>query len=287
MSELRVFDIDKLIGDTEHLVSFPRVVMSLLQTLNDEYADMNDIAALIKQDPALTSELIKVCNSPMYYSAGQPVYSVGEAIKLIGTEQVTSLCLALCACDATSGLGNEVIELKDYWHHCLLTACISSVLAEDKSTISRGAAFTGGLLHDIGQLPLFFHYPEESMQVLNSCQIHADQRIVDAEKQIFGFTHEEIGRRLAEKWNFPPQLGLCLSKHHSGDLNTDTDELAMVIHVANIFSESLETQEDPGLYLELINPTALTFVIPDLDMVPEVFEKASSYFDDVQSSILV
>jgi len=287
MSDSHVFDIDQLIDDTEHLVSFPRVVMSLLQTLNDEYADMHDIAALIKQDPALTSELIKLCNSPMYYSAGQPVYSVEEAIKIIGTEQVSSLCLALCACDATSALGNDVIELKDYWYHCLLTACISSVLAEGISTISRGAAFTGGLLHDIGQLPLFYQYPKQSMEVLNVCQIHVEPRIIDAEKQIFGFTHEEVGRRLALKWNFPPQLGLCLSKHHSGDLNIETDQLAMLIHVANILSESLETQEDPAMYLDLINPSALEFVLSDLDTLPELFEKASSYFDDVQSSILV
>ncbi len=283
----RVFDIDELIGDTEHLVSFPRVVMSLLQTLNDDYTDMNDIAALIKQDPALTTELIKLCNSPIYYSANQPVFSVEEAIKMIGTEQVTSLCLALCACGATSGLGNKVIEMKDFWQHCLLTACISSVLAENIPAISGGAAFTGGMLHDIGQLPLFYQYPDESIQVLNSCQLHIDQRIVNAEKQIFGFTHEEVGKRLAEKWNFPPQLGLCLSSHHSGIIKTDADKLAMVVHVANILSECLETQEDPELYLELINPTALSLVITDLDSLPDVFEKASSYFDDVQSSILV
>jgi len=261
--------------------------MSLLHTLNDDCADINEIATQIKQDPALTTELIKVCNSPLYYSAGQPVYSVEEAIKLIGTEQVTTLCMALCACDATGGLSNEVIELEDYWHHCLLTACISSVLAEKIPAITRGAAFTGGLLHDIGQLPLFYQYPQESMQVLKSSQLQPHRNIVEAEKQIFGFTHEEVGERLAEKWHFPQPLGLCLSKHHNGDLNTETGELAMVVHVANILSESLETQEDPALYLDAINPSALTSVIPDIKMLPELFKQASSYFDDVQSSILV
>ena len=287
MSDRRVFDITQLIGNTEHLVSFPLVVMSLLHTLNDKYADRNDIASLIKQDPALTTELIRLCNTPMYYTGDKPVYSVEEAVKLIGTEQVTTLCLALCACDATSSLKNEVIDLDDYWRHCLLTACLSSVLAEEKPAIASGAAFTGGLLHDIGQLPLFYQYPEESIHILNSCQLHPERKIVEAEKEIFGFTHEEVGSRLAEKWNFPEPLGLCLSQHHSCDLTTETDELAMIVRVANILSESLETQEDPALYLDAITPIALSLVIPDTEMLPDVFDKASSYFDDVQSSIFV
>ena len=287
MSDRRVFDITQLIGNTEHLVSFPLVVMSLLHTLNDKYADRNDIASLIKQDPALTTELIRLCNTPMYYTGDKPVYSVEEAVKLIGTEQVTTLCLALCACDATSSLKNEVIDLDDYWRHCLLTACLSSVLAEEKPAIASGAAFTGGLLHDIGQLPLFYQYPEESIHILNSCQLHPERKIVEAEKEIFGFTHEEVGSRLAEKWNFPEPLGACLSKHHSCDLTTETDELAMIVRVANILSESLETQEDPALYLDAITPIALSLVIPDTEMLPDIFDKASSYFDDVQSSIFV
>lgn len=287
MSDSHVFDIDQLVKDTDHLVSFPSVVTSLMQTVDDRFANFNDIAALIRQDPALTSELIKVCNSAVYYVSGDPVCSVEEAVKLVGTEQVTSLCLALCACNATSGLSNEVIELKHYWHHCLLTACLSSVLAGELPCTSRGAAFTGGLLHDIGQLPLFYHYPSESMEVLEKCQLYPDLRVVEAERAIFGFTHEEVGMRLADKWNFPPQLGLCLSKHHSGNLNADTDQLAMIVHVANILSECLETEDDPLLYFELINPTALAFALPDKEALPQIFEQALGYFDDVHSSILV
>jgi len=262
--------------------------MSLLQTLNDEFANINDIAALIRQDPALTTELIRLCNSPMYYSTGQPICSVDEAVKRIGTEQVTALCLALCACSATSNLRNDVIDLHDYWRHCLLAACVSSVLAESIATISNSAAFTGGLLHDIGQLPLFYEFPNESMKVLNLSQLHPDKKIVEAERHIFGFTHEEIGRRLAEKWSFPTQLGRCLSRHHHcGEFNSDEDQLAKVVLVGNILSESLETQEDPVSNIDAINPAVLKHVLPDVAVLPEIFQKATTYYDDVQSSILV
>lgn len=287
MSDLRVYDIEQLIEDTVNLVSFPQVVISLLQTLSDEFADRRDIASLIKQDPALTAALIRLCNSPVYYSGTQPVLSIDEAIKRIGTEQTTSLCLALCACDATGNLRNEVIELKHYWHHCLLTACICSVLAEDKPSISSGAAFTGGLLHDIGQLPLFYQYPAESHRVLEYCQFNTDRLIAQAEKQIFGFTHEDVGQLLARKWNFPEQLALCISKHHQTNLDTEHTDLVMVVQVANILSESLETQEDITFYLDDITPFVRAHVIPDIEMLPEVLEKASRYFDDVHSSILM
>lgn len=287
MSNHSQFDIEQLVEDTGQLVSLPLVVTTLLQKIDDDQASIRDIALLIKQDPAITSELIRICNSPMYYSSGIPVYSVEEAVKLIGTEQVTSLCLALCACSATDKLANDVIELRDYWHHCLLTACISSVLAEKKPTVSRGAAFTGGLLHDIGQLPLFHRYPNESNQILEYCQLHIDKTIVDAEMDIFGFTHEEVGARLAEKWGFPPQLGMCLSRHHGGDLQPGPDDLAILVYVSNILSEALETQEDPQIYLDTMEPKALAFALPDTETIPEVFARASSYFEDVQSSILV
>ena len=286
MSDLRVFDIAQLIEDTVNLVSFPNVVISLLQTLSDEFADRRDITSLIKQDPALTTALIRLCNSPVYYTGTQPVLSVDEAIKRIGTEQITSLCLAVCACNATANLHNDVIDLKHYWHHCLLTACLCSVLAEDNPSISSGAAFTGGLLHDIGQLPLFHKYPAESIQILQHCRLHTNCKIVQQEKHIFGFTHEDVGARLARKWNFPEQLALCLSTHHHCDPNNDYNDMVMIVYVANILSESLETQEDITPYLDEITPTARALVIPDIDLLPEVFEKASRYFDDVQSSIL-
>jgi len=281
------FDIERLVETTRQLVSFPLVVTTLLQKINDDHTSIRDIAVVIKQDPAITSELIRICNSPMYYTSGPPVCSVEEAIKRIGTEQVTSLCLALCACSATDKLANEVIELRDYWHHCLLTACLGSALAEQTPTVSRGAAFTGGLLHDVGQLPLFHQHPVESGKILEYCQLHDDNQIVNAELEIFGFTHEEVGARLAEKWGFPPQLGLCLSSHHTGKLVPGKDDLAILVHVSNILSEALETEEDPEPYLEAIDPQALAFAAPDRKALTEIFAKASSYFDDVQSSILV
>ena len=61
----------------------------------------------------------------------------------------------------------------------------------------------------------------------------------------------------------------------------------MVVQVANILSESLETQEDITFYLDDITPFVRAHIIPDIEMLPEVLEKASRYFDDVHSSILM
>ena len=78
-----------------------------------------------------------------------------------------------------------------------------------------------------------------------------------------------------------------MSSHHSGKLEPGKDDLAVLVHVSNILSEALETEEDPIPYLDTINPQALAFVVPDIGALTEIFARASSYFEDVQSSILV
>lgn len=290
------FDIDQLIKDTVKRMSFPDVVVSLMQTLKEDCTDVNNIEQLIEQKPALAATLIHFCNSAIgikeKHSANptrhiEPARSVRDAIELLGTEQITTLSVALCANEATRALNNEVIELDDYWHHCLLTACLSSTIASDHKTISITTAFIGGLLHDIGQLPLFYRYPTECNRVLALTQLHPDKTIVDAETQIFGFSHEEVGGKLAQSWNLPPRLTSCLSTHHSGVWATDIDLLSMVVHIANILSTPLETRENPTGYLEKIHPTALAVVISDIKRLPDLLSAASRCFDDMQSSILV
>jgi hypothetical protein len=44
-----------------------------------------------------------------------------------------------------------------------------------------------------------------------------------------GYTHEEMGAALAQKWRFPPELVTAIERHHDTRLTVDEDGLCGII----------------------------------------------------------
>ena len=62
----------------------------------------------------------------------------------------------------------------------------------------------------------------------------------DAEIDVLGYSHAEIGARVAENWNFPEELVESIRYHHKpteyqGD-NKEIKKLVYVIHLADIMT---------------------------------------------------
>ena len=114
--------------------------------------------------------------------------------------------------------------------------------------------FTAGLLHDIGQLALYHHFPEESRQALeHSVDVNHGMSPHLSETEILGFNHSHVGYELAKVWNFPESLAECIAYHHGPFEQFDELRLVHLIHVANcltVLAEIDETEIDAGPTLD-------------------------------------
>jgi len=116
--------------------------------------------------------------------------------------------------------------------------------------INPDLAFTGGLLHDIGQLVLVAHFPQQYAQVLAYRRQH-DCFLIQAERDVLGMDHAEVGGMLADAWHFPAMLRDAVAEHHA-PASAPGNSLANLIHIADITAHALGfTRSDEELVAPL------------------------------------
>lgn len=229
--------VESLVNDIGELVSLPEVVLKINELVNSTESSATGIAQVISQDPGIATRILKVANSSMYGGQRQ-IDSISRAVTLLGTKQIRDLVLSTTAAKVFAGIPNDVISVEDFWHHSLYCALLARELAKLSRLGSADTMFTAGLLHDIGHLVMFNRIPEESAaSILLTIQGDSSMEPYQAERQILGFDHAEIGAALARHWGLPDILVSCIGYHH--DLTAAPEEhIAAVahIHIANVIA---------------------------------------------------
>jgi HD-like signal output (HDOD) protein len=90
--------------------------------------------------------------------------------------------------------------------------------------------------------------------------------LIEAETEILGFDHSEIGSDVCKKWGLPPELTSAIRYHHDPSRSSNS-ELAYLIYIADKISFVLETETDNEK--------------PPLDIEPEILEMTGISEDDL------
>src|SRR5512137_1935962 len=91
-------DFESKIKQTiEYLPPIPIVMTELIQALNDDI-DLNDLGRIISKDPSMSMNVLKVANSA-FYGLRNKVATIEHAVRMLGTREITSLCIACSACN--------------------------------------------------------------------------------------------------------------------------------------------------------------------------------------------
>lgn len=247
--------LDEVLDDIHHLPSLPELVMELIHTLDNEAAGINQLAAGIAKDQSLAARALRVANSP-FYGIQHKVASIHEAIVILGFRAVGSLVMAASVTDFFSLPSHIAFNRVHFWHHGIGVALCARALAQDAG-LDAEAAFTAGLLHDIGVLALLTARPAHYEQVLEYRSEH-DCELIGAEQSVLGFDHARVGAALAQRWRFPTKIARAVALHHcpgrAADdpvshlpaLPPDEQKLIDVVHVANILAHALDLAGDPN-----------------------------------------
>jgi len=225
----------------KQLPSLPNVVAELLSSFSAEDVDVDLIARQIARDQALTARVLRVANSS-FYGLQHRVGTIQEAVTVLGFRAVRSMVLAVGMSGAFRHDKCPEFDAKIYLRHGVGTALAARVLAT-QIDVNPDLAFTAGLLHDIGQLVLVAHFPEPYAQVLTYRRQH-DCFLIQAERDVLGIDHTEVGAMLADAWHFPAILREAVADHHA-PASAAGNSLANLIHVADLTAHALGfTQSD-------------------------------------------
>jgi putative nucleotidyltransferase with HDIG domain len=235
--------------------SLPTTVSKVIEVCNQPQTSPNDLNRLISLDPVLTGKVLKLINSA-YFTLREPVTSVTRAIIMLGLNTVKNLALSTSIVGIFQGGNNNwCFSMNDFWVHSLATGVTARMLAarQGLSPDSREEYFVGGLLHDIGKVPLMQCFPEEYRHILKESQDHR-QPLYSAEQETLGFDHCHVGQIIANKWRLSDNLSSALASHHQGELHFLAG-FNDVIAAANICAKSFSLGSAGDVFRE--DPTPL------------------------------
>src|ERR1700689_1130630 len=96
--------------------------------------------------------------------------------------------------------------------HSPQTALVAEELAP-RMHEGRDAAYTAGLLHNLGALGLMSAYPDEYSRMLEVSNDFGFD-LLKTERYLFEIDHCAAGAYLAQAWDFPYELAAAIATHH-------------------------------------------------------------------------
>jgi len=227
-------DLKAIVEQIDQLEPVPPIATQILALTEDPDSSLAEISDLILNDPALTANLLKICNSA-FFSLPRQVESVRDAISLMGLDQIVEIVLfnGLSASFKKEMVGYGLGE-RELWRHAVSSAHVAGILADRLgASQNKHLIYTAALVKDIGKLILgrFVAFSYEQINILVQSQ---GQSFNDAEREVIGMNHEELGALVGKKWNFSDKMIYIIRHHHLSDESARQDFETALVYLADI-----------------------------------------------------
>ncbi len=229
--------LEQLVQQLNSLPMIPSVIVKVNEQASNPQTSAIDLARTIMGDQALTARLLRVVNSP-FYGFPRNISTVTEAVTILGFNPVRNLLLSSSVVDLLTADETPEFSPTAHWEHSVGTAVSASRIARYVRHEDQEEVFVSALLHDVGKLVLFHCAPKEYSAVRKMAQTE-DIPVRTAEQRILGYTHEQVGRLLAERWKLPVRLSETVGYHHRPDLAQISKREAVIVHAADVFAHAM------------------------------------------------
>lgn len=269
---MKVQDVKDIIQSIDALPPLPETANKLIDIINDPGSSVDQIIETIKYDQAVTSELLRYCNSA-YVGLCVEVNSLSEAVMELGVVKVMQLVISLQATsllsrsdDSNKAYGPDAIEL---WKSSVSTALTASSLSEKIADCNTNTAFTAGLLHEVGKIIMISNLGfafDEVYRVMDEKNIGW----VAAELEVFGFSHIQTGARVAKTWQLPEEIANCITYHRDPFEMDKPSAMVDIIYLAHLIAKEPEKNYGDRA--------------PDFDVSQDILERNNLRQDDLHAA---
>ncbi|OGQ94012.1 MAG: hypothetical protein A2521_05945 [Deltaproteobacteria bacterium RIFOXYD12_FULL_57_12] len=205
--------LSDLIERVHDLPSLPLVANQInIETRSDKLT-AKALAEIVSRDPSLAVKVLKLANSA-YYGLVREVTTIDKAITLLGFNTIRTLALTLSVFDIFVKRKNLEVDMEGLWHHSLGCAAATKTVVGITNPLLKEEAFLCGLLHDIGIIAMLSAFPDKMAAAITMVK-ESHIPLAEAEEITFGFTHQEAGAFLTERWNFPEKYFTAIRLHHN------------------------------------------------------------------------
>lgn len=207
--------LTQVVASISSLPSVPAVYQEVVKALQNENSTIEVIGRIISKDPAMTAKILQLSNSSVF-GFRNPIASAAQAATLMGTETIKSLVLSVGVFQEFDESGTLGFSIDALMTHSVKVAGVARkiAIAEKLDRESGDAAFTAGVLHDIGKLALLAADPVkfgDSVRYATAKGVSSSE----AELEIFGADHAGVGAHMLSIWGIPQSIIEVVALHHS------------------------------------------------------------------------
>ena len=233
-----------LLQMVDRMPAFPVSVQRVIEMTSDLHCDPRELIQVLEHDPVLTIKILKIANSA-YFGVMSQISSIRHAVAYLGLNTVKHIAVTVASVGVMPRTNAAGIRMERFLSHSLSVAVLAKSLAIQCSASPAHvqSCFVAGLLHDIGQVVWAQSRPEEYAQVVQH-KASTGLSTAEAETEILGSTHAQLGGMLARKWQFSEALIESIQHHHEAATDPSSGILRDCLYVANITADQLHELDE-------------------------------------------
>jgi HD-like signal output (HDOD) protein len=229
---------ERVTRDTK-LISLPEAYLKLKGVLRSPNYTVQEVAEAISYDPALTTRILRLVNSP-YFGLANRIDNIPRAVSLLGTQQIHDLALATAVAHSFSGIDPNLHDVASFWRQSVFCGLVAQQLAKVCHMVQPERLFVAGLLSDLGHLILYQSIPKESLYA-DQLSLEQARPLVEVEREVLGLDYARVGATLMRQWQLPESL-IESTEYHPEPMRALRDPLATAtVHLANQMARARAT----------------------------------------------
>ena len=242
--------VQELLSSGEfQLPPIPDLAVRLRSALEDDSTDVQQIADLVRNEPAIAASLLRTANSAAFGGL-KSISDLSQAIARLGMRRIQTLVTALLIQGQfETNLESNRKMLEILWNHAIASATVARNLAKREGHPTEDA-FMAGLLHGIGRL-LVLRALDRLSQLdadLSPTQTAIDE-LVDA-------LQYELGYSTLHAWNFSEDI--CeAARAMDPEADPPSSPMIQIVQAADLIAQKLSLHPHPEPDLNLMDQDAI------------------------------
>ena len=274
--------LDQILSKVKSFPTMPEAGAKMLGVLEKPDTEISDIEEILRYDPGLTANILKLANSA-YFGIPSKIGSLKQAVMVLGFKRLKQLVVASCVSAVMDkSVAGYDLPPGNLWRHSIAVSLAAEALVKDKKKTVSQDVFTPALLHDVGKLVLGTFVKEELVAIKSIAAKGVP--FVVAENMILGTDHAEIGAQILTHWNFPKEVIHAVRWHHNPDSPKTVTPQMDIVYLANLLCQTADASDGTGGQSVELSPAVIERLGVQVNQFEEISANIAQWVDDLSDA---